>query len=738
MRIAILPLLICISFKVSFSQSNDIDTMKSRSISLSEVVISVNRSEESKKQTAQQVNVLGQKEIENFQSPTTADLIAGSGSAFVQKSQLGGGSITLRGFEANRNVLMIDGVRMNNLIYRAGHLQNILTTDNNSLERVEILYGPSSTMYGSDALGGVIHLYTKKPVLSVNDQNDTIKINAFSRYGSSANEFTNHLDFNFGVKKFASLTSATYSTFDDLRGGENRNPFYHTSYGERLFYVERIAGQDSMIRNNDKSLQVQSGYSQIDLMQKFLFQPGTRTTHSINVQYSNSTDVPRYDRLTEFAGGGLKYAEWYYGPQTRLLTAYDLIYKNTDGKVQNIHLGLNFQDVTESRHSRRFRNDNLSHRNEHVNVYGINLDLQRIVKNHSIRFGLDGQFNTLKSTATNENISTGEIKSLDTRYPDGNNTMFNAALYISHTWNINDHLILVDGLRGGFSSLHSEISDSSFFHLPFNVADQNNPVLSGSVGIINNTSNDWKFSLLFSTGFRVPNMDDLSKVFESSSGTLIVPNSDLKPEKTLNSELGISKLFANKTVLENSIYYTSFFDAIVTDKFTFNGADSVLYDGTMSQVFANQNKQKAFIYGFSSNLKSQLSDKVRLLFGLTYTYGRILTDTLDYPLDHIPPIISRLALAYSSGKIFSEFSINFNGSKNIKDYYLNGEDNEQYATSEGMPAWLIFNLRASYKIHQWVFVNAGIENILDTQYRTFASGINSSGRNIYVSLKVSY
>jgi hemoglobin/transferrin/lactoferrin receptor protein len=96
-------------------------------------------------------------------------------------------------------------------------------------------------------------------------------------------------------------------------------------------------------------LQVQSGYSQYDLVQKFLFQATAKTSHSLNVQFSNSTDVPRYDRLTDPGSDGLNYAQWYYGPQTRLMTAYDMNFKNTEGKIQNVHLGLNFQDVTESR-----------------------------------------------------------------------------------------------------------------------------------------------------------------------------------------------------------------------------------------------------------------------------------------------------------------------------------------------------------------------------------------------------
>jgi hemoglobin/transferrin/lactoferrin receptor protein len=733
-RYTSLLLLVALS-QLTFSQINPTDSAYIKMINLNEVVISVNKIEESKRTVAQYVEVLTAKEIANSQSQTTAELLSNAAGVFVQKSQLGGGSPVLRGFEASRIVLVVDGVRMNNIIYRAGHLQNVITLDNNILDRTEILFGPSSTIYGSDALGGVVHFYTKKPLLAVDGKKTNIGVNFLSRYGSADNELTNHLDFNIGTKKFASLTSFTYSRFDDLKGGKNQNPFYTSSFGERPYYAERINGQDSLVKNSDRYKQVQSGYSQYDILEKLLFQQNEHLSHGFNIQFSNSTDVPRYDRLTDPKGSGLNYAQWYYGPQTRLLTAYDLNLKDPDSKFQNIHLGVNYQNIEESRHTRKFGNDNLTHRTEKVNVLGVDLEFQRIKKSNNIRFGFDGQFNTLKSTANNENIVTGSISPLDTRYPDGDNTMMNAALYFSHTWQINEKLILTDGLRAGFSMLHSTFVDTSFYHFPFTEVNQNTPVYSGSIGIINNPTEDWKLSLLFSTGFRVPNVDDLSKVFESSAGSVIVPNPDLKPEQTFNSELGITKFFDGNTRWENSIYYTRFFDAIVTDKFTFNGQDSIMYDGEMSQVMANQNKKDAYIYGFSSAVTSQCNEYFLLSFMMSYTYGRIKTDSSDYPLDHIPPFLARLQVTYNYKNFSSDFFVNYNGWKKLKNYNLNGEDNEQYAPPEGMPAWFTVNFRASYKVYKMITLQAGVDNIFDTQYRTFASGINAPGRNIYASLR---
>ena len=706
---------------------------------LDEVTITANKFPENKKYVAQQILNLNSKYISNANAQNTGDLLASTGNVYIQKSQLGGGSITLRGFEANRNLLVIDGVRMNNLIYRSGHLQNIITTDQNSIDRIEVLFGPASTIYGSDALGGVIAMYTKKPMLSLNNKKQ-IELNAFSRYGTVDNEITAHVDVNAGNQKIASFTSLSFSVFGDLKSGRNKNPFYDGTYSERNYYVDRVNNKDSLMVNNKPYLQLYSSYHQYDIVQKFLLKTSPNKEHGLNVQFSNSSDVPRYDRLTDPAptvtsAAGLKYASWYYGPQTRLLAAYDFNQKSSNGFFQQIHYSINYQHVEESRHTRKFNSTSLQNRIENVNVFGANLDMNRKHNKHELRFGIDAQYNTLQSTANQLNINSGESSKLDTRYPDGKNNMLNVAAYFSHTWKKNNTVTFTDGIRAGFSNLHSTITDTSFFHLPYNDINQKNAVYSGNAAVIFNYKNGWKHSIQVSTGFRVPNIDDLSKIFESAPGAIIVPNEQLKPEKTITIETGISKYSNNKLNWENNFYYTRFFDAIVTGPFNYNGRDSINYDGSMSKVLANQNQRKAFIYGFSSNLKINLTRNLDLSIAATYTRGEIVTDSVNSPLDHIPPFMANLKANYQYQKCSLSFIVNYNGWKRIADYYLNGEDNEQYATSDGMPAWATANFRASYKFNNLLNLQAGVDNIFDTQYRTFASGINAAGRNVFVSLR---
>jgi hemoglobin/transferrin/lactoferrin receptor protein len=276
------------------------------------------------------------------------------------------------------------------------------------------------------------------------------------------------------------------------------------------------------------------------------------------------------------------------------------------------------------------------------------------------------------------------------------------------------------------------------FSLPYKEIEQRTPMYSGNIGIISKPSDNTKVSFMVSTGYRVPNIDDMSKIFGSSKDIVIVPNTGIRSEKTVNYELGITTIMNSKTKWETSLFYTDFYDITVVDKFQLNGKDSLMYDGTMSRVYANQNKGRAYIYGLSTNLTSALNKNFSVHMMMSYQYGRVKTDSTDYPLDHISPFYSRLSLRYKNKMFSSDFYIVHNGWKRINDYYLNGEDNEQYATPQGIPAWFTLNIRASYTINKYFQVDAGIDNILDTQYRAFASGINAPGRNMIVALRANF
>ena len=670
-----------------------------------------------------------QMDFQNFQS--TADVLSNSGSLFVQKSQQGGGSPSIRGFEASRVLLLVDGVRMNNLIFRAGHLQNVITVDESMLDNVGIFYGPASTLFGSDALGGAVSMTTKKAKFLDEVQNKwTGAVNM--RYSTINQEQSIALNLNYASKKFAALTLLSFNDFGDLKMGKNKN-HKEDFFGERPFYVETINNVDQLVANEDKYIQKNTAFKQYNLMQKVSYETNLGFEHGLNLQFSTSTNIPRYDRLTETdLSTGLRHAQWYYGPQERVLGIYTLnkkkVFISSDLKVT-----IAFQNVKESRHNRRFGNYNLQSRKEEVKMYSIAVDLTRKFKSGELFYGLESYYENLNSSAYATTINTGSKNTISTRYPNGVNAMLRNEIYISYNDKIAENTFWNLGARAGNTALKSTIADNSFFSLPFSKIEQNNFTYSGTVGIVKNTSEYVVLKANVSSGFRVPNIDDLAKVFESVQGTLIVPNSKLKPEKTVTADIGIVMQSNSKKIkFENTYFYTRMYDAIATSPFQYEGQSVILYDGTLSKVFANQNKGKAFITGLSTNFSAMVLSKVKVDVNFNYNLGRIVQKgTPKAPLDHIAPYFGKIGIMYANSRANIEAYLLYNGKKKRSDYSSSGEDNLQYAPVNGMPAWETYNVKTSFEVYHNATLFAGVENILDTQYRTFSSGINAPGRNIY-------
>ncbi len=701
--------------------------------SFEEVVVSASKFEEKKNDVAQKIQVLRASEIASQNQSSMADVLANTGNVMVQKSQLGGGSPIIRGFETNKVLMVVDGIRMNNAIYRGGHLQNIVTLDNAIMDRVEVVFGAGSVVYGSDALGGIMNFTTKSPTLSSNNEL-LVKASAFTRYFSAANGFSGHADVSVGTKRFGSLSSFTFSKYGDLRQGANRSPFVG-NFGSRPWYAETFNGVDSMVMNADTNVQVGSAYTQYDILQKFTFKQNDAMTHKLNFQLSNSGDVPRYDRLTQMSGSNPKYATWNYGPQKRLMAAYTLEFTKKNKFFDQGRVILAYQSIEESRITRKFNNVWENHNIENLDIFTLNADFAKKMNKHEFRYGAEAYINKVNSTAFANNVAVDTSKAISTRYPDGGSSMKSVAVYATHTWEVCDKFIINDGLRFSYVGLNANFTDKTYFPFPFNSINQNNSAFNGNLGFVYLPAKTWRIIGNLSSGFRAPNVDDLSKVFESVPGNVIVPNPNLKVEYTMNGELGVSKEILPGLRANVNVYYTKLTNALITQNSQFQGADSIMYDGQLSQVMSTVNTGKAYIYGVEGALAGQLNKYISVLGTVNYTLGRVLTDTVPYPLDHIPPVFGKFSVISTVNRLRTEFFVNYSGWKRIKDYNMIGEDNFEYATAQGMPSWFTLNARVSYAITKDISLQVACENILDQNYRQYASNITAPGRNFILTLK---
>jgi hemoglobin/transferrin/lactoferrin receptor protein len=257
--------------------------------------------------------------------------------------------------------------------------------------------------------------------------------NAVLRYANGQNENRQHIDVNIANNKWAFLTSFTNSSFGDLRQGNNRLAAY-PDFGKRLFYVTNANGVD-IANDNSANVNIQktTGYTQTDLLQKIMYKPTANTEHLLNIQLSNSSNINRYDRLTETSKGLPTYAEWYYGPQVRNMVGYKYSASALKGYFQELTVNTSYQHLEESRISRKFKSTNKDYRIENVDILGVNADLLHKQTNGDIHFGVESYYDIVKSTAYRNNISTSARSAITTRYSDGPTNMAYQALYLQQT-----------------------------------------------------------------------------------------------------------------------------------------------------------------------------------------------------------------------------------------------------------------------------------------------------------------
>lgn len=702
---------------------------------LDEVVMSVSKWEQQRKDIPNRIISLDAKSIAFTAPQTAADLLESSGKVFVQKSQLGGGSPMIRGFATNRLLLSVDGVRMNNAIFRGGNIQNVISIDPFTIKNTEIIFGPGSVIYGSDAIGGVMNFYTKKPILSQN--NDfLVQGNTNYRFSSANLENTVHADVNVGKKRWASLTSISYNSFQDLRMGSHGPDSYL-----RNSFVRTIAGEDELVRNESPQKQVSTGYDQINLMQKLLFKPNTKWDLNLGAYYSETSDYSRYDRLIRPSqdGQGLRSAEWYYGPQ-KWFMGNAQIQNNGDGKIYDgLKLGLAYQHFEESRGDRDFQDNILNTTMEKVDAVNVNIDLEnKKIGNFRLYYGSEYIYNKVGSNGMNINIENDERTDTASRYPDGS-TWQSLAGYVNGEFKAKPNFTLMSGLR--YSHVWVDATfEKQFFDFPFETANISTGALTGSVGFSWFPKANLQVTLNGSTGFRAPNIDDVGKIFDSEPGSVVVPNPDLEPEYAYNAEIGVQRNIDNKVILKGTAYYTYLVDALVRRDFSYNGVSEIEYAGELSNVQAIQNAAMAYVYGFEFGLDAYLNEQWSLSSNLTITEGiEEEEDGTETPARHAAPTFGDFHVVWKNQSVKTDLFLNYNGeitnsnlaiSEMSKDFiYAIDENGNPYA-----PSWYTLNFRSQYDISPLLKVSVSLENITDQRYRTYSSGIVAPGRNFILGL----
>lgn len=648
---------------------------------------------------------------------------------------MGGGSPMIRGFSANRVLLVVDGIRMNNAIYRSGNLQNIISIDANSVESTEIIFGPGSVIYGSDALGGVMSFNTLKPKLSTESGVD-LSGKIMSRFSSANLEKTVHGTFNLGGKKWAALVSSTFSGFDDLKMGSNGRDEY---LRPEFVLQGGFDGTDKIVASENQKIQTYTQYNQFNFLGKLRLRPTEGLEINLSGNHSQTSDIPRYDRLIVYRNNKLRYSEWYYGPQILTLFSGQIKYEQDCSLFDKVSFLTGFQNYTESRYDRALNKPIRNGRKEDLSIFSVNLDLDKIInEENELFYGVESYLNHINSAGSTLNLLTTESETIPSRYPD-DSKYGSFAGYFSYKYNLKKEIILQAGTRFTHTWMSGDFKPEDY-NFPFSGFDMKNSAITGNIGVVWHPTVEWQLSSNLSSGFRSPNIDDVAKIFDSEPGNVVVPNPDLKPEYARNIEIGIVRSFSGKASIEISAFYTRLKDAIVRRNFSLNGQDSIMYDGTLSKVEALVNADAADIYGGTVVFEYLFSNTFRTQNDLTITEGK---DSDGFPVRHAPPLFGSSHLVYENRKLFTDLYANYNGKVDFEDLAPSEQEKPyMYATNENgnpfSPSWWTLNLKFNYKLTPQIVLGGGIENMLDKRYRTYSSGIVSPGLNFIFSVSARF
>jgi len=745
-------------FRISELQSSTQLALYPDTQRLGEIVLSVSRTRDEKKRVSKQVAILSDRDIASVVPNTSAELLREAPGVRVQQSQGGGGSPVIRGFEANRILLVVDGVRMNNAIYRSGHLHNAISIDPFSLSRAEVIYGPSSVGYGSDALGGVVHYFTKEP-----RPGDAQPRRFFiaNNYDTRHEHTINHIDITHSKDNWASLTSMSYSFFGDIYMGRKRNHGYadwglvpEFSKNNRDFY------QDQGSANPNPNRQRNTGYDQIDLMQKFVFFFFSENKWVLNLQYSSSSDIPRFDKLVERRDGELRYATWFYGPQKRLLISPKYSFTSDKKWLREGVITLAYQQLEESRVQRKFGSLIRENQIEDLDVFSANADFNvALDQSKKLAYGFEFTHNELQSIGFSQNLVVEGNDVVDlvnymlipSRYPSKSGFYTTMAAYIDYKLNLDQKNTINAGARITNTRLKAAWNEQALIDARLGKTTNRSNALNLSLVYVFRPNDLWELRSVLASGFRAPNIDDMGKIREKQ-GKLTVPNPFLKPEYAYTADFGVSRYFDQRTsFVQLNLFYTLLYNYIARQPYMLPFDDSsssfetVTHLGDELETWANTNVGEATLRGASLQWNTKVNKNLTYGGHVNYTYGITREDQI--PVPSILPWQGAQHISISNRRLNGQLSFVFAGQKLPEDYSNGGEDGleetpvigvssetgeNEYA---GTPSWNRFDFRLTYNVNTNTKVGADLHNLFDVHYKEFASGISAPGRSLRLRLQ---
>jgi len=651
--------------------------------SLGEVVITANRTTQAEAAVPYVVNHITRKQLNQFASRTTPEALMGMNGVFIQKTNHGGGSAFVRGLTGNQTLILLDGIRLNNSTFRYGPNQYLNTIDAYTIQKIEVAKGTGSVQYGTDALGGVIHVLSKEPEF-INTSTSSIqsrrRLNgmAVTKFMTGNMEQTARAELNYSNKSFAAIGGATVRNFGDMIGGDTTGKQSPSGYKEFAY----------------------------DVKLKFRLNEQMQITTAHN--FLRQQQVPVYHKvlLENFAVNEMN-------PQQRMLSYAKLAITHRHKLIRSIELIASHQQSIEGRNSRKNGTTVLRKEKDEVNTVGFTVDINSaFTKNWTANSGIELYYDKVLSRREDIDQLTNRISSKRGLYPHGS-TYGNYSIFSLHHVQLKQ-LRIDAGLR--YNLFRIRLTDTSLGKVYIKPS-----ALVGNLAVSYNIHRHHFFFASFNSGYRAPNVDDM--------GTLGVvdfryeiPAADLLPERSFNYEAGY-KFRSKKISATLNVFYMQLQQLITRVKV--EGEQINGYN-----VYKKENTEDAFIRGTEAELDWLILKGWSLNAGVAYLFGA--NTTKDEPLRRIPPFNGRIRSTYQQNKWFAAAELWF---ADQQDRLAQGDKDDNRIPKGGTPGFKVLNLYAGYELNRHLKFNTGLQNLFNTDYRTHGSGINGYGRSVWLNIQ---
>lgn len=653
-------------------------------VCLDTVQITATRRPESTLHVPAATTIVGGRRLREIAPQTPMDALHGEVGTFVQQTTPGQGVVIVRGLKGSEVLHLVDGFRLNNAIFRNAPNQYIALVDGQHLDRIEVVRGPSSTLYGGDAMGGVVQMLT--PELDFDGDVWTWDGRLRAIAASADDALIARAQIAGGREGMAFSIGMTSQDVDDLRGGDGETrPF--TGFTQR------------------------SG--------DFKWQADIAPGHALmfSLQYSEQPRTPRYDALVPgFGQTAPENAVFFFEPQQRRFAQLRWRIDKPNAVFDNAELHLGRQIVVDDRRTRAFGTLNLERERNRDTTTGVSGQFGKdIGGEHHLSYGFEYYRDDVDSSKTRVNITTGATSVRAPRFPDGSR-MDGWAVYAGDDWR-RSRFDLNYGMR--YSRYH--ISIPSIGATPGVSLTPDD--LTGNVGMAFALSDDVRLVANVGRGFRAPNIFDLGIFGPRPGNRYSTPNPNLKPEYVASIDAGLK--FGGARFSGEFIAFRFNYRDKITSVLTGNVV------GTAREV-QNRNVARLDLWGIEAGARYRMpSPDVELYATATYTRGDEDTDTGTMPADRVPPLFGKLGARWQLRESLGLEAYGFYASSQSR---LSDRDRiDPRINPDGTAGWATLNARVSWRINPAFELAVRAENLADKQHREHGSGLDEPGRNVILT-----